>query len=126
MIKRILFMVAVSIVSFSACKKKVPGDDEIVTQILGTWEGSYSTGERVRLERSGKNNSAEQTFTFNEDGTYDITRGEESYVSGKSYFIKNATIYLQHLDEFWTIEKLTSKRMKFIDQDGNELKYKKK
>lgn len=38
-------MVAVSIVSFSACKKKVPGDDEIVTQILGTWEGSYSTGE---------------------------------------------------------------------------------
>jgi hypothetical protein len=126
MIKKLFFVMAVSVFTFSACKKKTLSDEEIITQILGTWEGKYATGEGVRLERSGKTNSAEQTFTFNEDGSYEITRGEEPYVAGKSYFIKNGTVYLQHLDKFWTIEKLTSSKLKFIDQDGNELKYKKK
>lgn len=125
MLKKLTLTLLIASLAIVSCKKKTLTDEEISTQIIGSWQGNYATGEGVILERSGKNNRAEQTITFNEGGTYEITRGEEPYVSGKSYFIRNSTVYLQHIDEFWTIEKLTSKRLKFVDPKGNDLKYKK-
>lgn len=128
----IIFTGVILMIAIVGCSKKMT-DEDIKAKITGTWEGEYNAGEGVILENGKKGflglgkkiATGEQIITFTDTFTYSITRNGQSYVTHKTYYIKNGDLYLEHEDNYYSVRKITSHKLILEDVEGTRFTYKK-
>lgn len=121
-----LFIAIFALTFANSCKKDVPADEEIMSKIVGAWEGEYDAGEGVSLDRSNHTGRAKQTINFTDSSTYSIKRDGKKYVTNGIYAIKNASIHFSHNQKYREIIKITDSKMTLENSDtGDKFRYKK-